>query len=153
MIVYRLADNRFVEDREGIGAKMFGGRWNKADIPCIYASSHISLAFLEKFVHANAKESMQNLALLEIEIPTKNLVFEVDRAQLQVDWLENINYTQWFGSQILEELSIVVFSIPSAIIPFERNYVLNPRALDFDKIKYNKIIDFSTDFRLLNRLL
>jgi hypothetical protein len=36
---------------------------------CIYTSEHISLALLEKFVHANHKENMERIALLRIEIP------------------------------------------------------------------------------------
>ena len=83
MIVYRLAARQYIGDREGIGAKLFGGRWNKVDCPCIYTSEHISLALLEKFVYARAKENMQHIALLEIEIPDKEvMVFDVDDDQL-----------------------------------------------------------------------
>lgn len=154
MIVYRLANRQYIEDREGIGAKLFGGRWNEVDYPCIYASEHVSLAFLEKFVHAKAKENMLDVALLEIEIPDEeDMVLHVDTTKLMPDWKDNTTYTQWIGEQILEDLSIVAFSVPSVLIPTERNYVLNPRALQFKQVKYKKVVDFDTDYRLLSRLL
>ena len=52
MIVYRLAAKQYIDDRTGTGAKLFGGRWNPVGLACIYASEYISLALLEKFVHA-----------------------------------------------------------------------------------------------------
>ncbi len=154
MIVYRLADKQYIEDREGTGAKLFGGRWNEINCPCIYASEHISLAFLEKFVHARAKENMLNIALLEIEIPDEEGIFlHVDTNKLETNWKNNLAYTQWIGEQILDDVSIVAFSVPSVLIPNECNYILNPRSVHFNKVKYKKITDFSTDYRLLNSLL
>ena len=153
MIVYRLADQRFIEDREGIGAKLFGGRWNAVNDACIYTSEHVSLAFLEKFVHAAAKEDMSNLALLAIEIPdhTDNLL-RVDEVKLKQNWENEIAYTQWIGGQILADLSILAFSVPSLLIPIERNYVINPKATQFKQIKFKKIVNFATDYRILNFL-
>ena len=153
MIVYRLADQRFIDDREGIGAKLFGGRWNAVNDACIYNSEHISSAFLEKFVHAAAKEDMSNLALLAIEIPdhTDNLL-RVDEVKLKQNWENEIAYTQWIGGQILADLSILAFSVPSSLIPTERNYVINPKATQFEKIKFSKIVNFTTDYRILNFL-
>lgn len=154
MIVYRLADKQYIDDSEGTGAKLFGGRWNEVNCPCIYASEHVSLAFLEKFVHATAKENMLNIALLEIEIPDdEEILLRVDVSKLEKNWKENVAYTQWIGEQILDDVSIVAFSVPSVLIPTERNYILNPKSVHFNRIKYKKIIDFYTDYRLLNTLL
>ena len=153
MMVYRLADQRFIDDREGIGAKLFGGRWNAVNDACLYSSEHISLAFLEKFVHAAAKEDMSNLALLGIDIPddADNLL-HVDEVKLNQNWKNEIVYTQWIGGQILADLSILAFSVPSLLVPTERNYVINPKALQFKKLKFKKIANFTTDYRILNFL-
>lgn len=153
MIVYRLADQRYIDDREGVGAKLFGGRWNSVNDACIYTSEHASLAFLEKFVHAGAKEDMSNLALLEIEIPDdNNLLLKVDDQKLNKRWVNDTNYTQWIGSQILEDSTTLAFSVPSILVPNERNYIINPRSIYFKQIKFKKHIDFKTDYRILNFL-
>ena len=111
------------------------------------------MAFLEKFVHAAAKEDMSNLALLGIDIPddADNLL-HVDEVKLNQNWKNEIVYTQWIGGQILADLSILAFSVPSLLVPTERNYVINPKALQFKKLKFKKIANFTTDYRILNFL-
>lgn len=152
MILYRLADQKYVEDLEGMGAKLFGGRWNEVNTACIYTSEHLSLAFLEKYVHAKAKENMLNMALMTIEIPTeKDLITHVDEHKLVKNWMNDPSYTQWLGSQILQDSSVLAFSVPSVLIPSERNYVLNPQSVHFKQLRF-KNVDFKTDYRFLNKL-
>lgn len=154
MKVYRLASRSYIDDREGIGAKLFGGRWNPPKVPCIYTSQHISLALLEKYVHAQGMEQMQDLALLEAEIPEeKECFFEVDLEKLKPSWASDIEYTQWLGEQLLNDRSIVAFSVPSVLIPEERNVILNPMAASFFEVNFRRIIDFATDYRLLAKLM
>lgn len=151
MIVYRIADKKYIDDREGIGAKLFGGRWNEINIPCLYASEHISLAFLEKFIHAKGAESMLNLALLKIEVPN-DLIFEVDVKKLKKDWADDIEYSQWLGQQLLADLSVLAFKVPSSIIEPEFNVVINVNATKFTSIVFHEIVDFTTEHRLINLL-
>ena len=151
MIVYRIADKKYIDDREGIGAKLFGGRWNEINVPCLYTSEHISLAFLEKFIHAKGAESMKNLGLLKVEIPD-DLIFEVDVNKLKRDWVNDIDYSQWLGQQILADLNVLAFKVPSAIIAQEFNIVVNVNATKFDQVFFNEIVDFTTEYRLLNLL-
>ena len=154
MIVYRLAAKQYVDDLTGTGAKLFGGRWNPVGLACIYASEHISLALLEKFVHAEHKENMQRIALMHIEIPDNaSLIFNTDEKLLKKSWADDISYSQFIGEQVLNDPDVIAFTVPSAIIPSERNVILNPRAAEFGKIKFLKVTDFTTDFRLLSKLL
>ena len=151
MIVYRIADKKYIDDRDGIGARLFGGRWNEVNVPCLYTSEHISLAFLEKFIHAKGAEQMSNLALLRIEI-LDDLVFEVDVTKLKRDWANDIEYSQWLGQQLLADESVLAFKVPSAIIEQEFNVVINVNAAKVDSIVFHEIVDFTTEYRLLNLL-
>lgn len=154
MIVYRIADQQFIDDRIGTGAKLFGGRWNYINIPCLYSSEHISLALLERFAHARATENMINLALLGIELPDDDkLIVKVEHTKLKSNWVEDIDYTQWLGKQILDDSSIMAFSVPSAIIPEERNIIINTSSKYFKQIKFEEKKDFIIDYRLLGKLL
>ena len=154
MIVYRLAAKEYIRDTTGTGARLFGGRWNPVGHSCIYTSEHVSLALLEKYVHANSKENMKRIALMRIEIPDeKSLVFHVDEKLLKKSWAEDTSYSQWLGEQILDDFSVVAFTVPSAVIPSERNIILNPLSIKFDQVRFLEPVDFTTDYRLLSRLL
>lgn len=153
MIVYRLANKDYIDDRDGVGAKLFGGRWNAINTPCIYTSEHISLALLEKFIHAKVAENMQNIALLKIELPDDESLFHVDSKKLKQSWTSDFDYTQWLGEQLLEDQSILAFSVPSAIIPEERNVIINPLSKRFQESRFKEICNFTTDYRLLGKLI
>ncbi len=154
MIVYRLASKEYIGDFSGTGARLYGGRWNPVGSPGIYTSMHISLALLEKYVHAHARENMLRVALLSIEIDESRVnIFQTDDKLLKKSWVDDISYSQWLGGQILSDPSIAAFSVPSAIIPTERNIILNPAAEQFGLIGFSDPVDFTTDFRLLSKLL
>lgn len=153
MMVYRIADKRYINDREGVGAKLFGGRWNEVNNACIYTSEHISLSFLEKFIHAKGADSMQNIALLKIEIPDeKDLILKVDSEKLKNDWVEDVSYSQWIGQQILADSSVLAFVVPSAIIQDEHNIIINPLSIHFNQLIFHPIVEFKTELRLLKLL-
>ena len=154
MRAYRLAYRQHILDVTGTGAQLYGGRWNPKGVPCVYASENLSLALLEKFVHAQAKENMAELMLLEIEIPDDGgLVYHTDTSRMVTDWAENVDYSQWMGEQILMEPTIVAFSIPSVIVPSERNIVLNPQSNHFNQVLFSDPLPFEMDSRLLDRLI
>ena len=94
---------------------------------------------------------MKNLGLLKVEIPD-DLIFEVDVNKLKRDWVNDIDYSQWLGQQILADLSVLAFKVPSAIIAQEFNIVVNVNATKFDQVFFNEIVDFTTEYRLLNLL-
>jgi RES domain-containing protein len=152
MVVHRIAHQSFAGDLEGTGAKKFGGRWNPQGIPCLYCSAHLSLAILEKFVHAQARTDMISLATIQFKIPTPVKLYQVDVAKLEKGWETNIPYTQWLGQQILEDLDYAGFIIPSIIVPVEDNIVLNPLSPAFKKIIPGTKVPFHPDLRLLNQL-
>lgn len=152
MTVFRISHQAFIKDLEGIGAKKYGGRWNPPGIACLYCSQHLSLAVLEKFVHAQGKDDMTNLAFLSLKIPAASKLYTVNAAKLDPNWASNIAYTQWLGKQILEDLSYAGFIIPSIIIPSEMNIILNPASPSFKKIIASSPEDFAVDRRLVDQL-
>ena len=154
MTLYRLASKEYISDFSGTGARLYGGRWNLVGSPAIYTSEYLSLAFLEKYVHARSKENMERVALVKVEIDENKIpIFHTDKKLLKESWHEDISYSQWLGAQVLSDLSIGAFSVPSAIIPTERNIILNPLSEMFHRIKFSEPVDFITDFRLLCKLL
>lgn len=152
MTVHRIGHKSFIGDLEGIGARKYGGRWNPPGIPCLYCSEHLSLAVLEKFVHAQGKTDMVNLAAISLRIPAAAQLYRIEVSKMEKAWQDDIGYSQWLGRQVLEDLSYVGFIVPSIIIPAEVNVVLNPLSTAFRKIVATTPEEFVLDTRLVAQL-
>jgi RES domain-containing protein len=149
MILYRVGKTTHANDLTGEGARLHGGRWNHILIPCIYASESRALAVLEYTVNVNIDDIPRSISLTTFEVPGIN-VQEIKIADLPGNWIEipAPTSTKDFGTKLLKGLTSPVIKIPSAIIPQEFNYLLNP--LHADRIHFNiiSIQDFVYDVRI-----
>ena len=149
MIVYRLTQSRFKDDLSGEGASTYGGRWNSKGHRMLYCTEHVSLAVLEHVVNFNKSESaiIPNFHLLEIKIPeTKYLNLQL--ADLKKDWLADIHYTRFIGDEFLKAKSSLMMKVPSAVVPEEHNFIINPYHKDFQKIETIHAKIYKLDGRL-----
>lgn len=149
MIVYRLVITRFAGDLSGEGPRLFGGRWNHKDTSCIYAAENRSLAILEYSVNTSEDDIPRALSMVSIDIP-ENGILEIPIHQLPGDWHNTPvpPSTKTFGTKLLEQLRSPVIKIPSAVIPEEYNYILNPKHPDAALFKIVEIRDFVYDIRI-----
>jgi RES domain-containing protein len=149
MIVYRLGKSQFSDDLVGIGAKLFGARWNNVGTACLYASSSRALAVLEYTVNVNIHDIPRALSFTEIEIPDENIA-ELEITDLPGNWTEfpAPSTTKDFGTNLLRQATAPIIKIPSTIIPQEYNYILNPAHPDSNKFKILKVEDFIYDIRI-----
>ena len=73
--------------------------------------------------------------------------------ELPSHWREQRNREQLraIGSAWARKQTAAVLAVPSAVIPAELNYLLNPLHPDFRHIVIGKPKRFETDLRLINR--
>lgn len=117
----------------------------------IYCSSSRALASLENLVHRSGEGLNLLFNVIEIEIPDEVKVDVTDMTQLQEDWhkFEHYPITQRMGNEWLSRMdAATVLQVPSAIIPAEHNYLLNPNHPEFAKIKIINTEEFEFDPRL-----
>jgi RES domain-containing protein len=148
MIVFRIADRKYKDDLSGTGAKLIGGRWNSPGLPALYTSEHASLAALEIIVHVNKPEKFKNLFLMALELPESAETAVIDEQKLKKNWRNEFDYTRFIGNSFLKEANSLLLSVPSALLPFENNLIINPMHADFKNIKitYSKPVDFDNRF-------
>ena|SRR5208337_2496305 len=146
---YRMCQKmRASEAFPGEGSKKKGMRWNNKDIPVVYVAAHLSLAALEIIVNFPRKALGVPFVFFKVEIPESVKIANV--GPLPVDW-RDFPYqtsTQDIGSQWALDGKTAVLEVPSAVIPEERNYILNPLHSDFKKIVISPAKDFQFDNRL-----
>jgi RES domain-containing protein len=159
MLVYRLNPKTHREAPfSGRGAALFPGRWNLPGIPLIYTSTSVSLAFLELLVNVpTAKLSRANALydVVQAEIADKS-VTRIEVQDLPPDWNAYSplpRSTQELGTSWIRDKKLLAVSVPSAVLPIERNILINPANPAFpSKCKILKIQPFSPDTRILKIL-
>ncbi len=146
MKVFRLTKSKFASDLSGEGSKLYGGRWNHKGIPCVYLGSSRAMCVLEFSVHVKREEIPNDLVFVEIILPQCEIL-ELSVNNLPKEWSE-LSVSQDIGSSILKENKYLIFQVPSAIIPEEFNYILNPLHPDFSKVIIENISAFQLDNRI-----
>jgi RES domain-containing protein len=138
---------------DGEGARRYGSRWTPRGIPAVFTSATLSLAALERFVHTDSDLEPTDLLAIPVEIRDDIGIDAVDVETLPTGWrtfpapptLAAIG-EQWFRAS-----STPVLSVPSVVIPHERNFVLNPAHREFAKIVIGRSEPFSFDPRMWKR--
>lgn len=148
MIIYRLATSEFADDLSGEGAKIYGGRWNPVGLAAVYISEFISLSILEILVRANKFTSPDTYTLLSIQIPESSTV-TIELKKLKSEWQNSIEYTRSIGEEFLRDNQTLILKVPSAIVPQEHNFLINPLHKDFKKVKIVHSELLELDKRLL----
>jgi RES domain-containing protein len=139
---------------DGEGARRAGGRWNQRGTPMVYASESLALAALEILVHCDPAMLPPDLVAIPADIPEAVRIEPLAEDRLPRDWrqLPAPDALAKIGTAWAQSARSPVLSVPSAVVPRERNYLLNPAHPDFARIRPGKPEAFSLDRRLQRRL-
>ena len=85
MKVYRIGEERFINDLSGQGSGYSGGRWNPAGHNALYTSSHCSLAILEIIVYVSRIMFPETFWIAEIETPDNSIKI-IETQNLEKNW-------------------------------------------------------------------
>jgi len=132
----------------GRGAAEFPGRWNSKGTHVVYCAQSLSLAALEYLVNLDEYEVPASLVAIPCEIPGDIARHALEH--LPSDWAKPKAppSTQRLGSDWVVSCRSAVLSVPSAVIPSERNYLLNPVHAKFKRIRIGEPEPFYFDPRL-----
>jgi RES domain-containing protein len=148
IVAWRLVRRERANDTfSGEGARLFGGRWNSPGTAVVYTSSSLALAALETLVHINPQLPMDYVAF---RVEFDSAFVETADAVLPVTWRENPPppAAQQVGDNWTQAARSAVLSLPSALVPVERNFLLNPKHADFSRIRVEAPEPFDFDRRL-----
>ena len=141
-----VADRAF----SGEGARRYGGRWNNKGIAVVYTSGSISLAILEVLVHIPIYDILEEYVYIPVEFDQKiSLSLKLD--ELPGNWQKDPSprANKKIGDAWVESQESVILRVPSAIIPTEKNYLVNPAHPDFSKLKIGEPVELEFDPRLI----
>jgi RES domain-containing protein len=150
MIIYRITKAKY-SALDGMGGLYGPGRWHKKGIPVVYASEHASLAAWEKLVHVAGFDNFpEDLILVKIELPDDIKIQTVPPEVLIEGWngFPYCNETMNYGTSFLLNRAFLALRVPSAIIPDEYNFILNPLHPNILNCKVVLSVPFVFDKRL-----
>ncbi len=150
MTVYRLVRKKYGIQLSGIGAAKSGNRWNSRGTEIIYTSGSRALAMAEVAVHLSIAMMPSDYVMLEIDIDETISQLLIDETSLDVNWnsFPHLRETQIIGDQFITDGVRCVLRVPSAVVPGDHNYLLNPRHADFGRVVIKRYSDFKFDRRL-----
>jgi RES domain-containing protein len=147
---WRIVKAKYAEDAfSGIASRKHGGRWNPPGVAVVYTSDSPALATLELLVHIES-DVLNDFALISCSFH-EALIDQVDSARIPDNFravpppaaLQQIGY-EWVTNG-----SSPVLKVPSAVVPEQFNYLLNPEHPDFRSIDVGQPRPFTLDYRLL----
>lgn len=151
MILYRITTKAYARDLSGTGAFLHGGRWNAKGIRMLYTSGSLSLAMLEVIANLSGNHlNHTGLYVVELELPNHLPVATLD--ELPKHW-NAFPYTAASvnaGNDFIQSGQLCL-RVPSAIVPTEYNYLLNPLSDLFNKVKFLDARPLILDERILNK--
>ena len=141
-----VADRAF----SGEGARRYGGRWNRKGTAVVYTSSSISLAILEVLVHIPIYEILEAYVYIPVEFDQK-LCLTLDLRDLPANWNRDPapQAIKQIADTWVESLQSVILEVPSAIVPGEKNYLMNPAHPHFSQLNTGAPEKFEFDPRLI----
>ncbi len=153
MKVYRIEREKYLNTTlQGVGAALTEGyRWNSLNTYLVYTAESRALATLEVAVHLDFLEDLPtDRFYVEIEIPNDIEILELSINQLPENWDSKppILETQFIGDDFVSQKNAAVLKVPSAIVPAEFNYLINPNHADARKIKVISTQKLQFDNRL-----
>jgi RES domain-containing protein len=132
MWVWRLCRAPYAAEAfNGEGARRYSGRWNSRGVPMVYASTSLSLAAIELFVHLEPSQAPSDLVYLSAELPEGEPARTIQLSELPADWwtdepASGTATARELGDGWIRDLTSLALMVPSVPIRQEWNVLLNP---------------------------
>ncbi len=148
--VWRITTRSFVGPAfSGEGARLFGGRWNRPGQSVVYTAESRSLALLEMLVQDDPLRA--HYVLIPVHLPHNVSIEYMEASALPQGWRAQAvrDQLQALGGEWLRQSRSCVLAVPSAVMPAELNFLINPLHPDFQYITLGEPEPLDTDLRLI----
>lgn len=149
MRVYRITAAALAGDAlSGIGAALYGGRWNSKGTRVAYAAWARSAAILELLVHVGDRRNVpEDRVLLPIDLP-EDAVDTLETPPRGWDKLPYAAAVQRAGDAWVRAARQLALRVPSALVRSEWNLLINPVHPRFGEVVVGKPESLVLDARL-----
>jgi len=149
--VYRIAKTQYIDDLTGMGARLYGDRWNHKGIGIVYTAESRALATVEYLVHVPLSLVPHGVSMATLHIPDRIKPKTIVIMKLPANWrtyppppaLADLG-TQWALSQ-----ETLLLRVPSAVVAHEWNVLIKPLHSDMPHVTIRQVEPYQFDARVL----
>ncbi|APA90455.2 RES family NAD+ phosphorylase (plasmid) [Paraburkholderia sprentiae WSM5005] len=152
MVLWRISN---YADLKGIGGQRAAGRWHFAGQPVVYLAEHPAAALLEILVHleiGSPADLPDTYQLLRVEVADDVTIAEMTDDGIPANWRDDMAWSQDAGTEWLGAGGSVLLKVPSAVVPYAHNYLMNPEHEDAGHLTISMAIQVRHDSRILKLL-
>ena len=152
MQVWRICKREYVTSSfSGQGGLLASGRWHRKGSEVVYTAQSLALAALEVWVHVAPNQPLPHYVAVPASIPEDVAIQSFGEDALPAEWRKLPALDpglQQIGTDWLVRREAAVLRLPSAVIPAEFNFLLNPLHPDFARIQTGEPVPFEFDRRM-----
>ncbi len=145
-----MTKGKYANDISGTGAFLAGGRWNSKGVRMLYAAGSRSLALVESLAHLVTVRNLEPYIVMVLYVPDDASINVLAGSTVPTDWRTDNNFTQRCGNVWAQGGETLLMQVPSAIVPKEYNFLINPLHPQFNAVKIVDLEPFTFDLRLKN---
>jgi len=149
--IWRLTRDRYADSAfSGEGARQHGGRFNRPGTPVVYTAESLPLALVETLTGLERYDQLRRYVFFRAVLP-EALISEVGEENLPNGWDQHPppSQSQRVGDRWAAREESVALKVPSVVVPYSYNYLLNPTHAAFDDIEIGPAEPFPVDQRLI----
>ena len=149
MLLYRVAKR--VQAETAFRGSRRRGRWHKLGTPMVYAADSPATAILETLVHIDRTALLvMPFVAFEVKLNPARHLLRLTHEELPDDWQAWPwpAATQEIGTFWFESRASVVLEVPSAVVPLQKNYLINIEHPSFEELEITGPVDFPIAPRL-----
>lgn len=149
--VWRLCAAKYAANAySGEGAELHGGRWSPPGRRAAYCAESRSLAIVEVLANAEEPDRLRHIPWVFVAAQLPESAIEKP-TRYPANWRQfpHPPDTQAFGSAWLDAGDRLALRVPSAVVPGEFNYLLNPRHPAFAGVEILRPEPYTFDSRLI----
>lgn len=116
----------------------------------VYTSATLSLAALEVFVHLEVEDAGTMFSFVRANVPDDVKIDYLRSEQLPLNWRNHPapSTLAAIGDRWFQSREAAILAVPSAIIPVEYNYLIDPMHPEFARFELDLPQSFELDPRL-----
>jgi RES domain-containing protein len=150
-IMWRLTRKKYASEAfTGEGARRFGGRFNSSGTRAVYAAESLALALVETLAGLTDYADLYRYVFFRVELD-KEHVEAVSSEDLPKGWDARppTGATRQVGNTWLSDRRSLALRVPSVVVPYSYNYVLNPKHPAFSELEVQGSEELPVDPRLV----